>query len=115
MTGRDERVILGGNCFVPFNSSKLCSPVSKMAQRVKALAAEAYNLSSIHQVHMVEGDTEITDLCRLSSGLHMRIALWSVHMQAGMYAYINIYIYIVTNFGLLGLNPLLLLLSGGSF
>lgn len=28
-----------------------------MALRVKALAAKAYNLSVIHQVHMVDGDS----------------------------------------------------------
>jgi hypothetical protein len=56
MTGRVEPVILRGNCFVPFYSSKLCSQASKMAQSVEALAAEADNLSLIHQAHIVEGD-----------------------------------------------------------
>lgn len=39
-----------------------------MAQRVEAFAAEASNLSSIPQAHMVE---ERAGPCRLSSGLHM--------------------------------------------
>lgn len=82
-----------------------------MAQRVEALAAEADNLSLIHQAHIVEGDNSPLQVVFWPPSVHCGV---DISRQACMHTQTYTCTYSQT-LGSWDSNPYFFLLSGGSF